>query len=60
MAEKPVYKITINFTNGNQKTYAFRQQDEDINITRNIEKFQEADQLLIMLKEAWYGFRLII
>ncbi|MGW8228316.1 MAG: hypothetical protein ACWGOW_05410 [Gammaproteobacteria bacterium] len=58
MAEKQVYKITIHFTNGKQKSYAFRQQDEDSNVTRNIEKFQEADQLLIMLKDrmVWIPF----
>ncbi len=58
MADKPVYKITIYFTNGTQKSYAFRQQDEDSNVTRNIEKIQEADQLLIMLKDrmVWIPF----
>ena len=58
MADKPVYKITIYFTNGKQKSYAFRQQDEDSNVTRNIESIQEADQLLIMLKDrmVWIPF----
>ena len=58
MAEKPVYKITIYFTNGNQKSYAFRQQDEDSNITRNIESLKESGQLLIMLKDrmVWIPF----
>ena len=58
MADKPVYKITIHFNNGNKKSYAFRQQDEDANVTRNIEKVQEADQLLIMLKDrmVWIPF----
>ena len=58
MADKPVYKITIYFTNGKQKSYAFRQQDEDSNITKNIESIQGADQLLIMLKDrmVWIPF----
>jgi hypothetical protein len=58
MADKPVRKITIYFNNGNQKSYAFRQQDEDSNLTRNIERVQEADQLLIMLKDrmVWIPF----
>jgi len=58
MADKPVRKITIYFTNGNQKSYAFRQQDEDSNITKNIESIQGADQLLIMLKDrmVWIPF----
>jgi len=59
MAEHLVYKITIYFTNGNQKSYAFRQQDEESNVTRNIEKFQEADQLLIMLKDRMIPFNSI-
>lgn len=61
MADKPVRKITIYFTNGNQKSYAFRQQDEDNNLTRNIERIQEADQLLIMLKDrmVWIPFNSI-
>lgn len=58
MADKPVYKIIVYFTNGNQKSYAFRQQDEDANITKNIESFKEAGQLLIMLKDrmVWIPF----
>lgn len=51
MADKPVYKIIIYFNNGKQKSYAFRQQDEDSNITKNIESFKDAGQLLIMLKD---------
>ena len=59
MAEqKQVYKRTVHFTNGNQKSYAFRQQDEDTNLTRNIESIRESNQLLIMLKDrmVWIPF----
>lgn len=51
MAEKPVYKITIHFTNGNQKPYAFSQQDEDFNLTKNIESVRESNRFLIILKD---------
>ncbi len=55
---KQVYKLTIHFTNGNHKSFAFRQQDEDFNLTKNIESMREANQLLIMLKDRmiWIPF----
>ena len=59
--QKQIYELTIHFINGNQKSYAFRQQDEDFNLTRNIESLKESNQLLVMLKDrlVWIPFNSI-
>ena len=50
MSQKQVYSLTIHFLNGNTRKFAFRQQGEDSDITRNIESLQAAGQLILMLK----------
>ena len=50
MPKDTIYALTIYYNNGNVQKYAFRQQDEDSNLTRNIESFKESNQIIIMLE----------
>lgn len=50
MSKKQIYSLTIHYLNGNSQKFAFRQQGEDSDITRNIESLQSAGQLILMLK----------
>jgi len=50
MPKDKIYAISIFFNNGNIQKYAFRQQDEDMNITKNIESFLNSKHVNIMLE----------
>ena len=51
MSEKQIYSLTIHYVTGKSQKFAFRQQDENSNITRTIESLQAAGQLILMLKD---------
>lgn len=51
MSDKQIYSLIIHYTSGNVQKFAFKQQGEDSDVTRNIESFQAAGQLILMLKD---------
>lgn len=49
MQKDTIYALSIFYLNGKVQKYAFRQQDEDMNITKNIESFLNSEHVTIML-----------
>lgn len=50
MPKDKIYALTIFYVNGNIQKFAFRQQDEDFNLTKNIESFLNSEHVTIMLE----------
>jgi len=50
MPKDNIYALTIFYVNGKVQKYAFRQQDEDFNLTKNIEAFLDSKHVTLMLE----------
>ncbi len=50
MAKDSIHSLSVYYINGKVQKFAFRQANEDTQLTRAIDSFVESDQFIIMLE----------